>query len=266
MSWAALHSLLDHATGAWSACVCDGTGVQRWGYGEHIVRSAASLIKVPLAMAALDTARLEHFVQLRAADCVEGEGPLDRQPGHAQPALHAQVTIERLIAYALIYSDNTAANALIDQVGMDAVNALLHEFGLQTRLRRKFMDYAARAAGRDNITTAADMCALLHKLRQPRYATLLNMLHQAVDRGKLEAGLPPGTKIAHKIGDLPDVEHDAGIVFGPQGAYIVAVLGVDLDDVVQGRRTIAEASRLIWQIMAAGAGGRLSVSAAPDRP
>jgi beta-lactamase class A len=118
-----------------------------------------------------------------------------------------------------------------------------------TRLRRQFMDYVALAAGRDNTTTAAEMCALLDRLRQPQYASLLALLRRAVGDGKLEAGIPPGTPIAHKVGDLPGVEHDAGVIFAPNGPYIVAALSVNLPDIERGRQTIAAASRLVWQLM-----------------
>jgi beta-lactamase class A len=93
------------------------------------------------------------------------------------------------------------------------------------------------------------MCALLHRLRRPQYAALLDLLQRAVGDGKLEAGIPPGTPIAHKVGDLPGVEHDAGMIFAPDGPYIVAALGVALPDVERGRRTIAAASRLAWRLM-----------------
>lgn len=243
----ALAELLASAPGDYSVCVWSGDGRQRYGYQEHVVRSAASLIKVPLAMALVDAQPrlpLQATVALAEADRVEGEGSFDRAP------VGTVKTLEALIGHALIESDNTASNLLIDRIGSDAVNRYLEGLGLHaTRLRRKFMDYAALAAGRDNTTSAAEMCALFQRLLEPQYATLLELLRRSVRDQKLEAGLPPGTPLAHKVGDLPGVEHDVGIVFAPDAPYIIAALAVDLPDIATGRRTIAAASQLVWSVV-----------------
>lgn len=243
--WDALTELLATAPGDYSLCVADAAGRVRYGYQEQRVRSAASLIKVPLALAIVDAQPpldLATTITLREAERVEGSGTLDSAPAGTV------VTLRDLIGHALIESDNTASNLLIAQLGFDRINRYLAGLGLeQTRLRRRFMDYAALAAGHDNTTTAAEMCTLLRRLLQPAYAELRGLLERSVTDQKLEAGLPAGTPIAHKVGDLPGVEHDAGIIFAPEGLYIVAALAVDLPDIESGRATIAAASRLIWE-------------------
>jgi beta-lactamase class A len=246
--WHDLDQLLLTAPGAWSVCVWGAAGRQRYGLNEHAVRSAASLIKVPLAIAVLDALvaqaafALDTPVVLREADRVDGTGSVDTAPAGTIK------TVRELIGHALRESDNTASNLLIDLVGMERVNGWLASHGLRTRMRRKFMDFDALAAGRDNTTSASDMCAIMqHVLQHERYATLLHDLQRSVGDGKLEAALPPDVPLAHKVGDLPSVEHDAGIVFAPNGAYIIAVLGVDLPDVKAGRRMIADVSRVVWE-------------------
>jgi len=245
--WHNLQQLLHAAPGTWSVCVWDAAGRQRYGLNEHAVRSAASLIKVPLAIAVLDALAqgaafaLDTPVVLREADRVAGTGGVDMAP------VGTIKTVRKLICHALRESDNTASNLLIDLVGMERVNGWLQAHGLGTRLRRKLMDFDALAAGRDNTTSASDMCAIMqHVVQHERYVLLLHDLQRSVGDGKLEAGLLPGVPLAHKVGDLPGVEHDAGVVFAPPGAYIIAVLGVDLPDVEAARRTIADVSRLVW--------------------
>ena len=247
--WHDLHQLLRSTPGAWSVCVWDAGGRQCYGYHEHVVRSAASLIKVPLAAAVLDVAAQAHAffdlnttLALNEADRVEGTGGLDTAPAGTTK------TVRVLISHALRESDNTASNLLIKLIGRERVNEWLGARGLHTRLRRKFIDFEALAAGHDNTMTASDMCAIFGQvLQEARYAPLIEDLRHAVGDGKLEAGVPPGVPIAHKVGDLPGVEHDAGIVFAPNGAYIVAVLGVDLPDVEAARRTIADVSQIVWE-------------------
>ena len=100
------------------------------------------------------------------------------------------------------------------------------------------------------------MCALLRQLLQPAYAELRALMERSVTDQKLDAGLPAGTTLAHKVGDLPGVEHDAGIIFAPEGPYMVAALAVDLPDVASGRETIAAVSRLIWERRAENKGNK----------
>ncbi|NDJ77100.1 MAG: SH3 domain-containing protein [Chloroflexi bacterium] len=65
----------------------------------------------------------------------------------------------------------------------------------------------------------------------------------------LEAGVPPGTRVIHKHGWVDDTHGDAGIVIGPQGAYVFVAtiyedtswLAFDQTAVVMG-----ELSRLAW--------------------
>lgn len=251
MMWNAITPVLDGAPGAYSLCVCSADGDRLWGYEDRVLRSAASLIKVPLAMATIDLlGDLDALVPFDPADRVEGDGPFDLPAAGMPRAGRDRVSIRELLTHALTRSDNTASNMLIEQVGIERVNAWIAQRDLETRLRRPFMDFAALAAGRDNATSAADMCALLAELQQPRYVALLDLLRRAVGDGKLEAGLPPGTPLAHKVGNLDDpiVEHDAGIVWTPRGPYIIAALAVDLPDVATGRNTIAQVSRMVWEL------------------
>ena len=250
ITWKTIEELLHAAPGDFSVCVWNGQGEQLYGYGEQVVRAAASLIKVPLAMAVVDAypaIDLDTQIVLDEAARVEGDGSFDTAPAGTVK------TIRELIGHALIESDNTASNLLIEQVGFQRVNQLLESLNLNTRMRRKFMDLDAVAAGRDNTTTAVDMCAIFLQLQQSRYALVLGLLKQAIGKGKIEAGLTPDVVVAHKVGDLPHVEHDVGIVFGPSQAYILAVLGIGLPEPDSGKRVIATVSRLVWELMVGAA-------------
>lgn len=254
-AWRDLTALLEGAPGTLSAVVwCDGAMV--YEYAADTVHAAASLIKVPLCMALLasDQQRrqtgngldLEATVTLRDADRVDGEGAFDQAPAGTL------ATYAALIGYALRDSDNTASNALIRALGMEQVNAFIHAAPLAlqaTVLRRHFMDWAAAAAGRENTTTAREMCqvfALLEREHE-RYAALLHWLVVSPYRDKLPAGVPDGMTVAHKVGDLPGVEHDAGIVYAPRGPYIVALLASNVPDATAARATLAAASRLVYE-------------------
>lgn len=256
--WQILDRLLDAAPGEWSACVqmLDGTNV--YGYAADIVRPSASLIKVPLAMALVaahlrrraddDTLDLDGGEALHEEDRVEGEGAFEAAPAGTRR------TRWELIGHMLRESDNTAGNLLIRAIGLDAVNHFMSGPPLElriTRLRRRFMDFAAAAAGYENLTTAREMCRIFaHLAAEPAYAPLLDWLAQSPYDERLVAGVPSGTLVAHKVGDLDGIEHDVGIVYAADAPYIVALLSTGLAVPGDGSRTIIEASRLIFRLMA----------------
>lgn len=262
--WAALDRLLDEAPGSYSACVQRPRGAPVYAYAADVVRPAASLIKLPLAMALAQANRaykaggngvdLDATVVLRETDRARGDGA-DEGSFDIAPAGTAR-TGWQLIDHALRESDNTAANLLIGALGMDEVNRWMRSAPLHlsaTRLQRRFIDFAAAATGRENWTTAREMCLLLRALHDQAnlYAPLVESLLASDSPDALVAGLPPQVPVAHKVGGLPGIEHDAGIVYAPDGPYIVALLSQNLPDTDAGKAVIAEASCLIYARMTA---------------
>ena len=73
-------------------------------------------------------------------------GPLDRTNAVPGGLLHELTTpslsLRDLAVAMILQSDNTAANVLIDRLGMDAINGRSASLGLQqTRLRRRMIDH-----------------------------------------------------------------------------------------------------------------------------
>ena len=63
----------------------------------------------------------------------------------------------------------------------------------------------------------------------------------------IPAGLPPGTKVAHKTGSITKISHDAGLVFRPDGSqYVLVVLTRGFEKNAEAERVIAEISRILW--------------------
>ena len=62
-------------------------------------------------------------------------------------------------------SDNTAANLLIDRLGMDRINSYMQSHGYTHGvLRRKMMDTEAMREGRENLTSTRDVALLFKRL------------------------------------------------------------------------------------------------------
>ncbi|MDI3341206.1 MAG: serine hydrolase [Sphaerobacter sp.] len=84
-----------------------------------------------------------------------------------------------------------------------------------------------------NVTSPVDMARLFAQLLAGQVVShtasqeMLDLLAQQNITDRLPVGLPPGTRVAHKTGNLPGIVHDAGVVYAPGGPIIVAVLSED---------------------------------------
>jgi beta-lactamase class A len=130
------------------------------------------------------------------------------------------LTVREALWAMITYSDNASGFLLRDRVGMENIHRDLQALGLTESAFRP-----------ENVTsTAADMALFLEMVvlraavsREASLEMLDLMLAQKV-RDRLPALLPPGTEVANKTGDLPEVTHDVGIVYSPQPTYVIAVL------------------------------------------
>jgi beta-lactamase class A len=205
-----------------------GEGV---GVGEDLVFESASLIKV-LILAEL----------LRQVD--KGQISLDDPLGDS--------TVGRLAKSMIVVSDNAAANLLMDRVGFEEINTLARDLGLKdTHLSRHMLDYEVRGSGKDNLTSASDMVTLFSAIWKGEFLSsdsrklALSILRRQRLNEKIPAALPLGTFIAHKTGELPSIEHDAGVVILPDGAFAIAVLTEG--DNASGIATIRRAAGLTYE-------------------
>ncbi len=192
---------------------------------------AASLGKLPLAVAAhrlhargeldLDTAVTVHPDFASAADgstYVLEEG--DDQESLTWAAMGEPVALRELVRRSLHHSANLAANLVLEQVGTDAVAAVLADAGAGpgTVLPCGIGDVAARAAGRRNWVTARDLGLVLAGLGDRRLAdevacaAVEEVLAHQEHRDGVPAGLPADTWVADKPGWVEGVGHDAALV------------------------------------------------------
>ncbi|MEO8577262.1 MAG: serine hydrolase, partial [Gemmatimonadales bacterium] len=64
---------------------------------------------------------------------------------------------------------------------------------------------------------------------------------------KIPAGLPAGTRVAHKTGEITAVSHDAAIVYPPgRKPYVLVVLTRGLREGKDSATLIADISRIVW--------------------
>ncbi len=166
-----------------------------------------------------------------------------------------RVTLRDLATMVMAVSDNSAANVLMDRVGMSHVNALMDSLGLtHTRLQRKMMDLKAASEGRENISTPAEMVAMVKaayegKVLNPK---LTEDFFQVFSIRKpdafLQRHLPEDLRIAAKHGELEGVRNDCGMVFVPNRPYGICVMESYLRRERDGEEAISEISLNTWRM------------------
>ena len=129
---------------------------------------SASLIKIPIALAVFDEAE-DGKIGLSERLIVPNVNP--DFGGQAVPE-GSEVEVQKLIDLMLGQSDNAAANALIDRIGINRINGTISSVGANgTKLRRKMLDMDAISAGVENVTTPKDMVLMLEKIKRRKALT-----------------------------------------------------------------------------------------------
>ena len=241
----------------------------RLAWNEERVFPAASVIKIAVALEVLcaiaEGALLpSELLSLREEDKVAGSGVL------AGLAPGLRLTVADALHLAMAISDNTAANLLVDRVGVAAVNARLAGLGLvTTRLAGRIF----REGGESSATTAAELVTLLGRIHRceghlpaAACAELVSLLERTQTASTVGRGLPdvrfpavaaaaghasPPITLAYKTGSLEGVVAEAALVRAHGVTYAVALLSEGSGDLRPnhdnvGRVLLGELSRAVY--------------------
>lgn len=175
----------------------------------------------------------------------------------AQLSSDVEMTILDLATLMIIVSDNTATNVCIDLAGMDETNVLIQQLGLNaTHLRRRMQDNAAIARNEENVSTPADMVAMLEHLYNgepsSRVTEMCLDILKKPKAGDLRAGIPEDVPLANKAGWIDNVCCDAGIAFLSRRPYAIAVMTkFVLQDTDAKHQLFTDVARLVHETMVA---------------
>jgi beta-lactamase class A len=160
-----------------------------------------------------------------------------------------------LLDYAnvmVIESDNTATNVLIEKLGMEAVTARMATLGLaQTKLRRYMIDIDAARAGRENVTTPADLARLLEVFHTGEGLTRDSQAEavRILKKGKsspIRTAVPDDVAIASKTGSLEGVRADTAIVYAKNRPFVIVAMTTWLAEDERGDKAIEELGRVAF--------------------
>jgi beta-lactamase class A len=181
--------------------------------------------------------------------------------------LDETVPLRWLAHRMIVRSCNLATNIVLSYVDFPAVGEVWRLAGARHSMtHRGIEDAAARDAGITNLVTAADLAALLAAIATSTLAgpdacrEMLDVLFAQEHRDDLAAGLPPGTRIAHKGGWLHGVRHGAGVVF-PDDAPPYALVVCTTTELASGEDRDDPANRLLARVAAASWADRAELAA-----
>lgn len=197
----------------------------------------ASLIKLPVMVEAYwqakeGTVKFDTKLTLTKGDKVSGSGILTQHFSDG-----ATFPLRDAVRLMIVYSDNTATNMVIDQIGLPATSKRMATLGLKdTKLNAKVFRKDTRidqAFGEKyglGSTTAREMVQLLELIEGGKVVSpeackeMLGHLKACDDDEKLTRFLPRGTAVAHKTGSVDASKTDAGIFYLKSGPVAVCVL------------------------------------------
>jgi beta-lactamase class A len=152
---------------------------------------------------------------------------------------------------------NTRA-LLFDYVGLDASNP---EHTYEESIRRMRADefnydgaaWSDKEGSGNDLTTPREMTALCDAIEQgvglsaASREGIIDIMKRQKFNERIPAGVPEKIEIAHKTGSIKGVRNDAGIVYAPDGPYVIGVFSKQLGDEKAGVNCLAELSRVVWE-------------------
>lgn len=208
-------TVIDGPEGTWSG-----------GVREDLPRPAASLLKLPLAMAT--EPRLPSLAAQRVGDLLS-----DRDDGSVLQALDPDRVLspQELLRLMLSTSDNPCARWALRSVGREAVVATVREAGAHDTAVEPDPDEPGMLRGR---TTAVDAVALLRLSLDPeRFPVTSSALAHSIRNSRIPLGVTDSdVHVAHKTGTLAGVGHDVAHLRCREGDMWIAFLCEEQHDIL----------------------------------
>lgn len=216
-----------------------------FGVNEREEYAPASLLKVTVMMAYFKSAEQDALILDKEIEFTGEDRSLD-QEYDPQERLQAgeTYTVRELIDRMIRFSDNDALLLLGENMPEQSVDKLITDLGLNIQSSNEDEDYMS-------VRSYASLFRILYNAsylsKEYSEESLSLLAHTAFEKG-LRKGVPENVEIAHKFGQR-DVDgvglkqlHDCGIVYHPEGPYLLCIMTRGLDyDVLSN--TIGEISR-----------------------
>lgn len=161
-------------------------------------------------------------------------------PEENRETKYVSMTVKNALEKMIIHSDNYSALLLTQKLGVKSISNFLKTNGL-----------SSSSFGSPPKTSAKDIALYYEKLYigeivdKETSDKMISLLKRQAIKDRLPKYLPDDISVAHKTGELYGFKHDAGIVFGAKGDYVIVVL-TDTNDPVRASERTANFSSEIY--------------------
>jgi beta-lactamase class A len=270
---AAIRARIANEAGEYGVAVIDLETARTGGVNERVVMHAASTMKVPVLLelyrrAGTGELRLDDTLPVTAtfrsiADTSHYTLSVADDSEHTlYDRLGDRVSFRELARLMTVRSSNLATNILIDTLIATSIQETTDRVGAHgMRVLRGVEDIPAYNAGMNSNTTALGLARVLASVARcdvlPRDECdeVIDVLAAQEFNDMIPAGLPRGTRVAHKTGFITGIRHDGAIIMpdgSPPWVLVVLTRGADTTKV---RTVAADIARLSWEML--GPGGSL---------
>jgi beta-lactamase class A len=166
-----------------------------------------------------------------------------------------QMSYRDLAEAMITVSSNFATNLIIEHLGAKSIQKTTDAMGAGgMRVLRGVEDNKAFAKGLNNSTTARALLTLMETIARGKAVDavaseqMVAILKRQTFNDRIPAGLPPGTPVAHKTGEITKIQHDAAIVYGER-PFVLVILVRGIEDPKRGSALAADITRVLYRAL-----------------
>ena len=223
-------------------------------YNSNQKMISASIIKVPIMLAMLEEIRKNKFA-LDEKILIKKEEILDDTEVFEDDELY--YSIEELINWMIIKSDNTATNVLIKLLGMKKINAYICDVLKlnSTILERYMLDYKAIKNGLNNYTSQEDLLVVFTKLFNKEILTeelcnkAIEILYNQRYQNQVMRYIYQPVRYAHKTGVLEYLNHDVGVMEINNDFYYIGISVYNCKNKEGNKKLVGKLGKMIYNYL-----------------
>lgn len=239
------------------------------GKSEYFLRAddsfhAASTMKIPVMIELFHQVRegklhfddslvIRNEFHSMADGSVYKLDPADDSESDLYKAEGQTLTLRQLCDLMITVSSNLATNLMIEKLGVENIRSTVHSLDADgMHILRGVEDNKAFEKGLNNTTTARGLLQLLTAIAQGTAVDqessrqMIEILERQKFNEGIPSGLPPGTRVAHKTGDITKIHHDAAIVYASK-PFVLVILVRGLEDEKQNYALMGDLTRILYQ-------------------
>jgi beta-lactamase class A len=216
------------------------------GVNEKEEVPIASLSKVPIAMSIMKKVE-QGTIALTDILTIEKKH-LDSKFGTLwKKGEGATFSVEELVTFSLVESDNTANDLLFSQLTPTEINAVYENFDIDVNTKDTIQKISPKS-----YSSIFRSLFLSSFLSEEHSSYILDILTRTAFNDKIPAGIPPSVRVAHKIGIFQRIDNkqnvftDCGIVYVPKRQYVLCIF-VETSDENEARKHMSYLSNMIYQ-------------------